>query len=105
MAYGLSWLAYLLAVAGIVFFSYRYIEGFFSRDLALWWRGALLILLLAPWYVQGAEGVFPVPAMIAVLFNLLAKDLAEVLKASLPILGLVTLYSAVLLFLRRGESA
>lgn len=103
MAYGLSWLVYLLAAAGIVFFSYRYIEGFFKQELVLWWRGALLILLFAPWYVPGAEMILPVPAVIAVLFNILAKDLAEVLKALLPILGLTTVFTGALLFLRRAK--
>lgn len=104
MAYWLSWVVYLAAAAGLVGFSYWYIENMLPRTWALLLRVLLIVVLLTPWFVNGSTGYQIAPAVIAVWFNILAHSGLEALKALLPILFVGTVSVGVLMFAYKPEA-
>jgi len=98
MAYVIAWSVYLLMAALIMVGFERYLSEYCSRQLRMFIRALLAIILFTPGFVTAGE-TYMVPACIGLLFNLLAKSGDGFLKACLPMLAVAVLVFGVLFFL------
>lgn len=103
MAYVIAWSVYLLMAALIMVGFERYLSEYCSRQLRVFIRALLAIVLFTPGVVTSdvatAGQAYMVPACIGMLFNLLAKSVDGFLKASLPMLAVAVAVFGVLFFL------
>lgn len=98
MAYALAWVIYLgMAVLLQVGFE-RYLTPYLQaqRQLRIFLRSLLAILLFTPGVVLNADSTFIVPACVGVMFNILAKSPYGLLQAALPLLLVATVVYGIL---------
>lgn len=87
MAYLIAWLIYLTAAALLMAGFERYLAGLIrQRQLRIFCRSLVAIVLFTPGVAYGDQHYYMVPACIEVLFNVLAHSRDGMLKAALPIL-------------------
>lgn len=99
MPYVIAWTLYLLMAALLVFGFERYVaERITGRQLRIFLRASLLMVLFTPGFVSAGENVFVVPACVGVMFNILAKSGVGLLKAALPLLLAFSVVFGVLFF-------
>lgn len=99
MAY-LIWVLYLLMAALLQLGFERYLAPLLPAGrLRTGWRALVAIVLFTPGVVPSADGLYPVPACIGVLFNVLAHSGTGLMKSLLPLL-LSTAVVFVVLYLR-----
>lgn len=98
MGYILAWLVYFGVAISLVVIFHRYFEGLLPRAWGLALRVLLCVILFTPWFVEGDARYVPVPACIAVLFNVMAHSSIEALKALLSLLFTGVVASGILLF-------
>lgn len=106
MAQVIAGFLYLFMAALLVVFYERHVAVFIpSRRWRIFLRALALLLLFTPGLISAGGEIYPVPASIAVLYNLLSHSWIGTLKAMLPLLLSGALVFAVLaaLELRRRE--
>lgn len=108
MAYLIAWGLYLVMAVLLMLGYERYITRFLadSRQLRIFLRALLAILLFTPGFVVHGELVYMVPAAVGVMFNILAHKPLAVLQASLPLLVVSVVTYSLLFFreIRRSEA-
>jgi len=102
--YLIAWIVYLATAVVLL----RVFRRHFMPMLPPGWRpvaaGLLAVVLFTPWPIDG-DTWLPAPAMIAVVFNLMERDVLGVLKSLFPLLLLSTLVCSVAWWKsRRAES-
>lgn len=106
MAYVIAWALYLLMAALLQFGFERYLAPLLPAGrLRTGLRALVAIILFTPGVQPSADGLYPVPACIGVLFNVLAHSGTGLLKALLPLLLSTALVFAVLYLLERRPAA
>ena len=106
MAQVIAGLLYLAMAALLVFFYERYVTVFIpSRRWRIFLRALAAVLLFTPGLISASGEIYPVPASIAVLYNLLSHSRIGTLKAALPLLlsGALVYAALAVLELRRRE--
>src|SRR6218665_3071426 len=110
MGYVIGWVIYLVIALLLQLGFERYLTPYLQgqRQLRIFLRTLLAILLFTPGVVLSADGAFIVPACVGVMFNILAKSPYGLLQAALPLLLLMTVVYGILFFVEirsRRESA
>jgi hypothetical protein len=105
MAYLVAWLVYLVMAALLMFGFERYVAPLLRhRQLRVFCRSLLAIVLFTPGLAFGDDHYYLVPACIEVLFNLLAHSGEGIMKATLPLLLVAGIVFAVL-FVREARGS
>lgn len=100
MAYVIAWMTYLLMAVLLQLGYERHVAPLLAnRRLRIGLRAGLAIVLFTPGVVPAEGSLYPVPACIGVLFNVLAQSGTGLMKAVLPLLFATTVVYG-LLFLR-----
>lgn len=87
MPYVIAWTLYLLMAVLLVLGYERYVaDRIDDRQLRIFLRALLAIVLFTPGFVSAGDHVFIVPACVGVMFNILAKSGTGFFKAALPLL-------------------
>jgi peptidoglycan biosynthesis protein MviN/MurJ (putative lipid II flippase) len=109
MGYAIAWVIYLVMAVLLQIGFERYLTPYLlaQRQLRIFLRSLLAILLFTPGVVLNADGVFIVPACVGVMFNILAKSPYGLLQAALPLLLVSAVVYGILFALerRRGPEA
>lgn len=100
MAYELAWVIYILMAAFFMFAYERLVAPALRerRQLRLFLRALTGILLFTPGIVLHEGVVYPVPACVGVMFNILAHKPLAILQAMLPLLFVSSIVFGILLF-------
>ncbi|MDQ8037399.1 MAG: hypothetical protein REI12_08260 [Pedobacter sp.] len=106
MGYVIAWLIYLVMTVLIQLGYERYLTPYLAeqRQLRIFLRSLLAILLFTPGVVMSGEGVFVVPACVGVMFNILAKSPYGLLQAALPLLLVAAVVYGILFALEARGS-
>lgn len=108
MAYVIAWMLYLCMALLLCAGYERYLAPLLKeqRQLRIFLRSCLWVLLFTPGVVAAGEQTFVVPACVGVMFNILARSGVGTMKAALPLLLVFTLVFSVLCFreVRRTEA-
>ncbi|MGH8491492.1 MAG: hypothetical protein ACRERR_00060 [Moraxellaceae bacterium] len=100
MGYVIAWLLYIGMAALLQLGFERYLTPYLQaqRQLRIFLRSLLAILLFTPGVVVNGDGLFVVPACVGVMFNILAKSPYGLLQAALPLLLVAAVVYGILFF-------
>lgn len=106
MAIAIAWGLYVSMAALLMFGYERYLTPYLAeqRQLRIFLRALMAILLFTPGFVLDSGSFYLVPACVGVMFNILAHKPVAVMQAALPLLLAATVVYGILLFRERSQA-